>query len=357
MKTLYLFIFSLILLQPMAVLTAAPASKDVTAALRMIQHADGVKRQVGYRSFHHMGAEAMESYQKALEAAQTYHLKALHREMKSRHSLAEHAERAGELTSERERVMQMIMVDYHKNKGEIDKVKRAWEGVEKRYEATVKAAAGDSQQLERRVEGRIDALAEIAWELNRLEARDQPGWTTKSAPDLIDLRKEAVEDDFELEQWQEWLDSREQTRATLKDFEAVRAHNASCRWAKAAEKEFAEILSHARVVMGLQGLRLDQQLSVASAGHSADMQRLNFFAHESPVPGKKSPADRAKRAKFKGGFRGENIAMGYAGAEGNYWAWFYSDGHRFNLFRKGPNTLGVGFSGRYWTMMTGSKSW
>ena len=84
---------------------------------------------------------------------------------------------------------------------------------------------------------------------------------------------------------------------------------------------------------------------------------MGYFAHESPVEANKSPGDRARNAKFDGGWSGENIFMGSPGASEAYGAWWGSDGHRFIMFSDGPNTLGVGPVSTYWTMMTGKKDW
>ncbi len=109
--------------------------------------------------------------------------------------------------------------------------------------------------------------------------------------------------------------------------------------------------------MNLPPLRLDQALSAAATGHSQEMQALSYFAHESPVTTNKTPGDRARNAKFSGGWTGENIFMGSPGALEAYNAWWGSDGHRFIMFSDAPNTLGLGPVATYWTLMTGKKNW
>jgi uncharacterized protein YkwD len=86
------------------------------------------------------------------------------------------------------------------------------------------------------------------------------------------------------------------------------------------------------------------------------MASKDFFAHESPVPNKKTPWDRAKLAEFDGQASGENIFMGSANYQASYNGWFGSDGHRFGMFSDGPNCMGIGISGVHWTMMIGSKN-
>jgi uncharacterized protein YkwD len=108
--------------------------------------------------------------------------------------------------------------------------------------------------------------------------------------------------------------------------------------------------------MGLRPLRIEEKLSAAAEGHSSDMASGGFFAHESPVPNKKTPWDRAKLAQFDGNASGENIFMGSTDPNSAYGGWFGSDGHRFIMFSEGPNCCGVGVSGVHWTFMTGSKN-
>jgi len=60
-----------------------------------------------------------------------------------------------------------------------------------------------------------------------------------------------------------------------------------------------------RAIMGCKALKVDPKLCSASRMHSQDMKEKKFFAHESPLAGKKSPQDRARLHGTKAG--GENI--------------------------------------------------
>lgn len=105
-----------------------------------------------------------------------------------------------------------------------------------------------------------------------------------------------------------------------------------------------------RVLLGLNALRLDLKLSIAARGHSEDMLRLNFFAHESPVDGKRTPSDRAARAGTSGG--AENIAMGHASGRSAIRGWWYSPGHHRNMLGN-HGRIGLGQAKTYWTQMFG----
>lgn len=112
-----------------------------------------------------------------------------------------------------------------------------------------------------------------------------------------------------------------------------------------------EDLNLMRLLVGLKAVRTDPKLCDAARGHSEDMQKLNFFAHQSPVPGKRSPSDRAARAGTSGG--AENIYMGSTNPLSANKGWFYSPGHHKNMFNPGQGRVGLGNYGTRWTQMFG----
>jgi uncharacterized protein YkwD len=78
------------------------------------------------------------------------------------------------------------------------------------------------------------------------------------------------------------------------------------------------------------------------------MIERKFFAHDSPVPGKRTPGDRA--ALQGASASGENIAMGNREPEPTFWQWFGSLGHHRNML--GDYTeIGVGRHEAHWTEM------
>ncbi len=109
-------------------------------------------------------------------------------------------------------------------------------------------------------------------------------------------------------------------------------------------------LNLTRNLLGLSALLVDPQLCATARDHSNDMQTHNFFAHESPVAGKTTPWDRAKR--FGTTASGENIAMGYRDGQAVNMAWFHSPGHHTNML--GNHTrVGMGQVGAYFTELFG----
>ena len=119
----------------------------------------------------------------------------------------------------------------------------------------------------------------------------------------------------------------------------------------AAEVTGIEECNELRMLVGLNALLLDPKLCAAARDHSTDMAEKGFFAHESPVPGKKTPWDRAKN--FGTSASGENIYMGSADPHAANMGWFYSPGHHKNMFSPGQRRIGMGCSGNHWTQMFG----
>lgn len=117
-------------------------------------------------------------------------------------------------------------------------------------------------------------------------------------------------------------------------------------------EEFAgtRALNTLRYLLGLPMLRIDSKLGDAARDHSDDMVRLSFFDHSSPVPGKRSFADRASR--FGTSANSENIATGHENGEGAIRGWWYSPGHHRNMLGNHVRT-GLGRSGTMWTQLFG----
>jgi len=109
-------------------------------------------------------------------------------------------------------------------------------------------------------------------------------------------------------------------------------------------------LNLTRNLLGLAPVLIDLALTAVARDHSADMERLNFFSHDSPVPGKTTPWDRAKRVGTTAS--AENIAAGTLdGAVANL-MWWHSPGHHKNMLGQHAR-VGLGRSGKYWTELFG----
>ncbi len=118
----------------------------------------------------------------------------------------------------------------------------------------------------------------------------------------------------------------------------------------ADEGEGIRDLNEMRMLLGLDPVLIDPKLHAAARGHSQDMKEKNFFAHESPVPGKKTPWDRAKLAGTTAG--AENIFAGSPSPKAANEGWFFSPGHHVNMFAK-HRRGGMGRYEGHWTQMFG----
>ena len=109
-------------------------------------------------------------------------------------------------------------------------------------------------------------------------------------------------------------------------------------------------LNVVRILLGKRPMRIDLKLSAAGRDHSKDMSHRKFFSHTSPVAGKKTPWDRAKRQGTKA--NGECIAAGVSSGPRAIRMWFFSPGHH-KIIMSGASRVGIGNHSRTWTLMTG----
>jgi uncharacterized protein YkwD len=332
-----------------------PSAEFLHRATQWMQSSEPSRQKAACRSFLQLGSEAMPAYEKALDAALRHHSKALDDLGRGRGNAANpyaaHAEQAKQLEEERSRVLGLIRTDWNKSGEKIRMLREEMETLARLHKRVRQLAATDTKQFDQLLDGSVHALAEFTRERLRFHPDEE-----LEAMDDEELRQHVLADNLEGQQLITDRRLLEATRAEASRFkEVTQANSEADRWATAAIKDFASTLNAERDVTGLTPLRLEEKLSAAAAGHSADMARLGFFAHESPVEGKKSPWDRARLAGFQGNASGENIFAGSASPAAAYHGWFGSDGHRFIMFGQGPNVLGVGVSGSHWTMMTGSR--
>lgn len=134
------------------------------------------------------------------------------------------------------------------------------------------------------------------------------------------------------------------------------------------------VLNEYRATLGLHALACDLRAVESARGHSNDMLKGGFFAHDSPIPGKRSPADRmgkaglfesptnaqsffekgplpsiiaSERISVRNG-TGENIAMGVETGAAAFQLWYRSPPHHRNMIGNW-DVLGVGKAGNHWT--------
>jgi uncharacterized protein YkwD len=107
------------------------------------------------------------------------------------------------------------------------------------------------------------------------------------------------------------------------------------------------VLNQQRAKHGLRPLKLNKKLSRAARRHARDMDRRNYFSHDSLGGG--SFVDRIRRAGYLRGARrwsvGENLAWGTHGNSAPRTItqmWMNSPGHRANILSPSFREIGIG---------------
>jgi hypothetical protein len=144
------------------------------------------------------------------------------------------------------------------------------------------------------------------------------------------------------------LDSAERER--LDASIGIMAKNETEPGALRGEIDQARITNDYRLMMGRRAVILYAPLVRAARDHCADMSKLGFFAHESPVPGKTRPWDRMRLAGVEPIGGSENIAVA-GGPQGAFDGWRRSSGHHRNMIEKDWRYIGVGNNGRNWCQL------
>jgi uncharacterized protein YkwD len=124
------------------------------------------------------------------------------------------------------------------------------------------------------------------------------------------------------------------------------------------EARVVQLVNAARAKAGCAPLRTNAQLTKAARGHSADMAKRNYFAHN--TPGGVTPWIRIAQAGYPMATEAENIAAGQKTADAVVKAWLNSPGHRRNILNCGLRSVGTGLATGgsyhyYWTQDFGSR--
>jgi uncharacterized protein YkwD len=114
-----------------------------------------------------------------------------------------------------------------------------------------------------------------------------------------------------------------------------------------AERTALCLMNQRRAKRGLRKLRYNPDLAAAAQNHSAEMDALNYFDHNSPSGS--SPVSRVRAAGYLAGAGswgiGENIASGSGDAstpKGIITMWMNSPGHRQIMLSRDFRHVGIG---------------
>ena len=330
---------------------AGPAIPPLVAkkALQWMQNSDASKRAAAYRTFQLYGDEGGTIYRRTLQKARTLHEKKLADILADERSnpFLDLPDVSEKLKTHRARVFKLIKTDYKKQPDKIAMLRHEVGMLQKINGRARMIAENDPGSLDKSVKAIATALAEVSREVNIIDETE----FDRNQLDLDDALMSIYEGEVHLKNREVITNIRKEIESLV----SARLDNNASAWASVSQKDFANYLNEFRSLFALTPLRLEEKLSDAAVGHSRDMASMGFFAHQSPIPEKKSPGDRAELAGFKHRWSGENIFMGSSSPVAAYDAWFGSDGHRFIMFANGPNLIGIGPHGRHWTMMTGRK--
>ncbi len=319
----------------------------INRAIQWMQDDDADKRGAAYRTFHLYSDPGAATLRKALLKTKSLHEQKLNRTLNSKttNPFIELPELASQLESERTRIYELILTDYKKDPNEVRKLHDEIDSLSRLNEKIRRLVNRKDQTLTTTANTIGGGLAEIDHLLNLIDKNQ----SDRKSPD------EALSDTLEGDDLLLTIKLIEKFQNEISLLEKTNEDNKSTPWASTSQHAFANHLNEFRSLFGLTPFALEERLSQASIGHTNDMIKLGFFAHESPIKEKKSPADRARLAEFQHQWTGENIYMGSPVHTDAYLAWFASDGHRFIMFANGPNLIGLGPVDRHWTLMTGRK--
>lgn len=119
----------------------------------------------------------------------------------------------------------------------------------------------------------------------------------------------------------------------------------------AAEIAMIDLVNKERISMGLNTLKIDNDLKEVARAHSADMFKRGYFSHYSPEG--KTVADRVTEAGIDFLIVGENLAFAPT-LESAHKGLMNSEGHRANILSEDYGKIGVGVmdGGVYGKMFT-----
>ena len=119
----------------------------------------------------------------------------------------------------------------------------------------------------------------------------------------------------------------------------------------AAETRLLTLVNTARARESLPPLAMDPDLRAVARAHSAEMFRLNYFSHRSPVTG--SPADRIRTHNIPYRVAGENLAYAPT-VDVAHVGLMNSPDHRHNILAAEYGKIGIGVvsGGIYGKMFT-----
>jgi len=134
---------------------------------------------------------------------------------------------------------------------------------------------------------------------------------------------------------------------TFLNFNSTEKQPANALDKKTIVKELHERVNEERKKEKLTELSWNEELAAAAEAKTQDMIKNNYFAHISPVDGKKW-SEFILEAGYDYKEAGENLAVGYTDPKIAVEAWMNSPTHKENILSPGFEETGMGLSVGNW---------
>lgn len=325
-------------------------NEQARRVLEFLESSDEARRAAAYRGSRERGEDFKQQYVPLLEQAWNHHARefesAIQNSLDPRSPAGRISVVWNDWVTAAADARRHIQTDHNKEQRMLNEMDRLFGEAEKHWRTVIRTArtlSGDDP-VATRLEAAASALREIHEELHWADPRGYEGGelTLDQLERRLALGPRAGE----------YFAARQGILGAVEALEAANEANNALSWADRTQKSFASILNERRAVVGLQPLYLNEKLSLACYRHSEEMERLGYFAHESPVAEHRTFVMRARLADYHNA-AGECIFMGSTDPETAERAWWYSCGHRLINYASGPDTLGIGVHNRHWTLNTG----
>ena len=319
-------------------------------AAELLQRPDGQSRALAYRACRDLGAAGKELYSGLLGEALAFHQQKIEDSIElASDEVNRFSGTLDQLNQQRQFALQFTLSEVGEDHSAMSQLRRAhgdaasWFKAANAQHARARASMGAINQSATAIDEIRRELAYCSGKVAAISQRTFHRVLSKHSTFASNLHDRVSE-------LSAYHDS-------ARRYDEAMAHNRGQTWASSEMRTFTDKLNEFRHALGLQPLRLEKRLSSACDSHTAEMVKLNYFAHRSPVAEHATPDKRAAKAKYAGKFGGENIYF-YASprrASAAFDAWWQSDSHRFVMFDPESDEIGLSNrTGTHWAMMTGT---
>jgi uncharacterized protein YkwD len=120
--------------------------------------------------------------------------------------------------------------------------------------------------------------------------------------------------------------------------------------------DLADLLDAYRRDAGVATLSGDPALTRAAEAHAAEMERLGYYGHFSPVPGHRTPDDRLARQGWPADRRYSELLVLAGTPQAALASWKAKPAYERALLDPGFSVFGVARRGRIWVLLLGATA-